>query len=130
MQLSYVILYVNDIQSSIDFYQNAFGLKHKFTHESKMYAEMDTGQTCLAFCNHQLANQILKQSYKKASPQTEALGCQISLCPEDVTKAYKTAIDNGALSVCPPEIKPWNFEVAIVRDCDGHIIELAKNLNL
>lgn len=27
-----------------------------------------------------------------------------------------------------PEVKPWNFEVAIVRDCDGHIVELAKNL--
>lgn len=55
MKLSYSILYVEDIQRTIKFYQEAFGLKHKFTHESGDYAEMNTGETTLAFCSHGLA---------------------------------------------------------------------------
>ena len=129
MKLSSVILYVEDVVRSVDFYKSAFGLKHKFTHESGDYAEMDTGSTSLAFCKHQLAEQITKGTFHKASLKDKALGSQISLEPEDVKTAYQIAIENGAYSISQPEVKEWNFEVAIVRDCDGHIIELAKKLN-
>lgn len=129
MKLSYAILYVNNIAKSVDFYQKAFGLDHKFTHEGGDYAEMDTGATTLAFCNHSLADSILKVPYQKSSINGTLLGSQITLTPSDVKKAYKNAIDCGAVSISEPETKPWNFEVAIVRDCDGHIVELAKDLN-
>ncbi len=129
MKLSYSILYVQNIEKTIKFYQDAFGLKHKFTHESKDYAEMDTGETTLAFCNHGLAEAILKAPYNKASLKEAPLGSQITFAPEDVKASYKMAIENGAESVSEPKVKPWNFEVAIVRDCDGHVVELAKNLN-
>ncbi len=129
MKLSYVILYVNSVQDSTEFYSSALSLEHKFTHESGDYAEMVTGETVLAFCNHKLANDILKQDYVKASLSEIPLGSQITFAPGNVENAYHKAIDAGAKSVAAPEIKPWNFEVAIVQDCDGHIIEFAKNLN-
>ena len=129
MKLSYSILYVEDIQRTIRFYQEAFGLKHKFTHESGDYAEMDTGETTLAFCSHGLADMILKMPYKKASQDEAPLGSQITFAPDNVKEAYKKAIDSGAKSISEPEVKPWNFEVAVLRDFDGHIVELAKNLN-
>ena len=90
---------------------------------------MDTGETTLAFCNHGLAEAILKAPYNKASLKEAPLGSQITFAPEDVKASYKMAIENGAESVSEPKVKPWNFEVAIVRDCDGHVVELAKNLN-
>ncbi|MEC9281410.1 MAG: VOC family protein [Bdellovibrionota bacterium] len=129
MKLSYVILYVKNIKKSVHFYEEAFGLKHRFTHESGDYAEMDTGSTCLAFCAYALADMTLKTSQKRPDKNSIPMNSQISFEPENVKDAYEKAINAGAISIYPPEIKPWNFEVAMLRDGDGHIIELAKNLN-
>ncbi|MDQ6984521.1 MAG: VOC family protein [Ghiorsea sp.] len=127
MKLSYVILYVQDIEKSVQFYQKAFGIKHKFTHEGGDYAEMETGDTTLAFCVHDLAENLIGKNYAKATSDV-LLGSQITFEPNDVKKAYQKAIETGAMLVSQPEVKPWNFEVAIVKDLDGHIVELAKNL--
>jgi predicted lactoylglutathione lyase len=129
MKLTYVILYVESIKKSLSFYQEALGLKVRFTHESGDYAEMDTGETVLALCNHQLADSILKQDYHRSGVSKKLLGSQITFSPENINSAYENAISNGATKIAAPEIKPWNFEVAIVKDIDGHIIEFAKDLN-
>jgi len=128
MKLSYVILYVQDIKTSIMFYQKAFGLKHQFIHESGDYAEMDTGVTTLAFCSHSLAKNLVDREYHHASLQGLSLGSQITLEPDDVKRAYEKAIEAGAKPVSEPKVKPWGFEVAILQDVDGHIVELARKL--
>jgi len=128
MKLSYVVLYVQDIEASIAFYTNAFALTHKFTHEGGDYAEMDTGGTTLAFCSHDLAKSLLVQGYQHANVDGMPLGSQITFEPNDVKHAYQQAIKAGAKVISEPTIKPWNFEVAMLQDIDGHIVELAKNL--
>lgn len=128
MKLSYTILYVTDVKKSVEFYQRAFNLKHKFTHESGDYAEMDTGAVTLAFCGHKLADQIVKKPYIKAN-QEHLIGSQISFEPYNLKAAYEAALHNGAKSLVAPEVKPWGWESAIVLDPDGHIVELAKELN-
>ena len=130
MKLSYVILYVKDIEASIAFYKQAFDLGHKFTHEGGDYAEMDTGETTLAFCNHQLAESLFQDNYEQASLKNKVSVSQITLAANDIQQAYEKAMQAGAVSISSPEIKPWNFEVASVRDIDGHTVELAKNLNI
>ena len=40
MNLAYIIIYVEDAVTAASFYENAFGLKIKFIHESNEYAEM------------------------------------------------------------------------------------------
>lgn len=129
MKLTYTILYVANVQKSVEFYQMAFGLTHKFTHEGGDYAEMDTGSTTLAFCHHELAKNIIKKPYIKSSAEKTLIGSQITFEPEDVKAAYIKAIRHKAMPISEPEVKPWNFEVAIVLDLDGHIVELAKNLS-
>lgn len=127
MKLTYTILYVNNVHKSVEFYKNAFGLKHKFTHESGEYAEMDTGSVTLAFCGHALANQIVKKDYHKASPSSQ-IGSQISFYADDVKSAYQAALKAGAKSVAEPELKPWGWENAMVLDIDGHFVEFAKEI--
>ena len=128
MKLSYVILYVQDIEASVQFYQKAFGIKHKFTHEGGDYAEMDTGDTTLGFCAHDLAENLIGKNYVQATPHVP-LGTQITFEPDDVKQAYQAALEAGATPISEPIVKPWNFEVAMVKDLDGHIVELAKNLS-
>jgi uncharacterized glyoxalase superfamily protein PhnB len=128
MKLSYVILYVESISNSISFYEKAFDLEPRFIHESGDYAELETGDTVLGFCSFELADSIIKQKYIKAKKGDTLLGSQITLEPESVAKAYQLAIDNGAISISEPELKPWGFEVAIVADNQGHIVEFAKKV--
>lgn len=127
MKLSYTILYVQEVQASIDFYQAAFGLNLKFKHEGGDYAEMQTGETTLAFCGYDLADQVVGKPYQKPSCE-RPIASQLTLEPSDVKSAFEQAKIAGARVLCEPEIKPWNFEVAILQDPDGHLIELAKNL--
>jgi len=128
MKLSYTIFYVNDVAETVDFYETAFGLSRRFIHESGDYAEMETGATTLGFAAHDLALSILKKPYVKAGTTQGLLGAQITLEPENVGAAFKQAIACGAKEIAPPEVKPWNFEVAMVEDCNGHIVEFAKEL--
>src|SRR6185437_13213072 len=101
MKLTYVILYVNNVTDSVAFYQKAFGIKHRFIHESGDYAEMDTGEVTIAFCAHNLAKDILKQNYLKAA-QGQLIGSQISFEPHNLKEAYETALENGAKSITAP----------------------------
>lgn len=55
MKLGYVILYVANVPATVDFYEKAFGLQHRFLHESGQYAEMETGATALAFAAEEMA---------------------------------------------------------------------------
>ena len=127
MKLSYSILYVNNVTDSVAFYQKAFGIKNRFIHESGDYAEMDTGEVTLAFCAHNLAKDIVRENYQKAS-QSQLIGSQISFEPHNIKEAYDAALANGAKSIVAPEVKPWGWENAILMDIDGHIVELAKEI--
>jgi len=55
MKLGYTIIYVADVPKTVAFYEAAFGLKRRFVHESNLYAEMDTGDTVLAFAGNEAA---------------------------------------------------------------------------
>ena len=54
MKLSYVIIYVDDPVKATEFYHHAFALKTRFIHESNTYAEMETGDTVLAFAHNDM----------------------------------------------------------------------------
>ncbi|MEL6821574.1 MAG: VOC family protein [Calditrichota bacterium] len=128
MRLSYTILYVADVNRSIRFYRQAFNLEHRFTHESGDYAEMETGNTILAFCDSKLAADIIKGEYIQSDPTKPPLGTQLTFEPEDVKQAFENAVEYGAKVITKPEIKPWSFAVAMLRDPDGHLVELARKV--
>ena len=126
MKLSFVIFYVKNIMETILFYEKAFQLKTKFIHDSKQYAELETGPTTLAFAQHELAIQLVKSEYVCPEKLGKPISAQISFEPLDILQAYNTALAAGARSVSAPEIKPWNWECAMLQDIDGNLIELAK----
>ncbi len=128
MKLKYTVLYVGDIKRAVEFYERAFGLKNRFIHESGQYAEMETGDSTLAFASDALAGTFFKgqDGYTRNVPGEKPAGIQISFEPEDVELAYQRAVDAGALGVVKPELKPWGWVSAFVRDLDGVLVELAK----
>ncbi|RBB92417.1 VOC family protein, partial [Pseudomonas sp. MWU12-2115] len=47
MQFGYTIIYVPEVETSLRFFEQAFGFKRRFLHESGTYGELETGSTTL-----------------------------------------------------------------------------------
>ena len=58
MKYQYSIIYVDDVEKTLEFYQRAFGFELKFLHEGKDYGELKTRRLHIPikilFANHKL----------------------------------------------------------------------------
>jgi predicted enzyme related to lactoylglutathione lyase len=59
MQFGYTILYVDDVASTLAFYEKAFALPTRMLHESGGYGELETGATALAFASRAMLLETL-----------------------------------------------------------------------
>ncbi|MDP3655145.1 MAG: VOC family protein [Rhodoferax sp.] len=121
MQFGYTILYVQDVKSSLDFYEKAFGFKTKFLHEGGDFGELDTGATSLAFCSHTLLTQLGKNP---AAPSAKSPCFEVAFTTPDVPAAVARAVAAGAPLVQAPEDMPWGQTVAYVADLNGFLVEI------
>ena len=128
MKLGYNLLYVEDVQKTMNFYESAFGLEKGFLHPSGSYGEMKTGETKLGFVAHELAGSH-GFSYKKQTSASDLPSFEIGFVTEDVPSAYSTAIESGATSVKEPETKPWGQTVSYVKDNNGFLIEICSPMS-
>lgn len=124
MKFGYAIVYVENVPETLDFYKRAFGLENRFLHESNQYGELNTGETVLAFCSHELGQLTIPSGYLKSDPSGQPLGFEIALVTENVEAAFAHAIASGAIEVAQPSQKPWGQRVAYVRAIEGTLIEL------
>jgi lactoylglutathione lyase len=128
MKFGYAIIYTEDVTKSIEFFENAFGLKRRFIHDSG-YGELETGGTALAFASHQLGVDNIPDGYIKAN-EIKPLGIEIALVTDDVEQAFKRAIETGAKEIKKPLSKPWGQIVAYVRCPDGTLVEICSPVNI
>jgi lactoylglutathione lyase len=126
IKFSYTILYVQDVPQAVAFYEQAFGLKSRFMHESHQYAEMETGATALAFAANELAQSNLPAGFQVNSRAALPAGIEIGLVSDDVPTAFAQAVAAGAIAVTAPKVKPWGQTVAYVRDLDGILVEICS----
>ena len=120
MKLNYVIIYVDNAVKATNFYEKAFDMKTKFIHESNMYAEMESGETTLAFAN----NEMLKMNIGIDALMGTKNCFEIAFSTDDVQGAFEKALSNGAKEIKKPETKPWGQVVAYVGDGFGTIVEI------
>lgn len=121
MKFGYTILYVQDVKSSLDFYEKAFGFKTKFLHEGGDFGELDTGATALAFTSRQLMTQLGKNP---SAADAKSPCFEIAFTTPDVVAAVAQAVAAGAPLVQAPEHMPWGQTVAYVADLDGFLVEI------
>lgn len=125
MKLGYTIIYVADVADTVTFYEAAFGLSCRFIHESNLYAEMETGDTVLAFAGNEAA-EMNGLAILPNDPTDLPAGWEICFITDDVETAFDHALSKGCNSVSPPSRKPWNQTVSYVRDLNGCIVEIAS----
>lgn len=123
MRFGYTIIYVQNIQATVLFYEQAFGLRTKFIDANTQYAEMDTGHVTLAFVAEDMAvthsARIMANRSGGAAP-----GIEIVLVSDNISQDFQHALSFGAESIKPPTQMPWGQTVAYVRDLNGVLVEL------
>jgi len=119
MKFGYTIVYVDEVEATIAFYEKAFGLKRNMVVEGE-FGELATGETKLGFA----AKKMLHGDGLFASPNGKVLGVEIAFTTDNVPTAYDKAVAAGAKSVSKPEKKPWGQTVAYVRDNNGFLVEI------
>ncbi len=125
MKFGYTIIYVPDASASLAFFQKAFGIKIRFEHEFG-YGELETGETTLAFANHELGENNLPSGYVAASASALPLGMEIALVTDSVAQAHEYAVAAGAVPIKEPIVKSWGQTVSYVRCPDGTLVELCS----
>jgi lactoylglutathione lyase len=121
MKFKYTILYVEDVEETIDFFCRAFGCKQKMMHESGDYGELETGATTLSFSSLELMTNLGK-SPARAAPDNPTF--EIAFETDDVPAGVTRALEAGARLIQKPEEMPWGQTTAYVSDKNGYLIEI------
>jgi lactoylglutathione lyase len=121
MILRYTILYVDDVPSTLRFYQEALGIQPRFLHESGDFAELETGATRLAFSSRALMRQLGKET---ATPDPRQPIFEIAFEADDVESALERARSAGAKITQEPRLEAWGQKTAYFSDPNGFLVEI------
>jgi uncharacterized glyoxalase superfamily protein PhnB len=127
-RFGYTILYVDDVEASLGFYERAFGLVRRMLAGEKNYGELESGSTRLAFAANSFVRQMLPTEIGPSGLQQAAPPCELGMVTEDVDAAFRQALAAGAIAVKSPETKPWGQMVGYVRDPNGFLVEICSEL--
>ncbi|WJS94917.1 VOC family protein [Flavobacterium johnsoniae] len=128
IKFGYTILYVEDVEESISFYENAFGFSRKFISPDNDYGELITGETSLSFASKKLAESNFKDGFIESSLEDKPFAIEIGFIVENVPEVLQKATSFGAVIVSEPVEKPWGQVVAYVRDLNGFLIEICTEV--
>lgn len=123
-KFAYTILYVKDVEKTINFYEKAFGFERKFVTPENDYGELLVGETTLSFASVTLASSNLKDGFTESSLTNKPFGIEIGFTTDNVEETVKSAVNAGGTILENPKTKPWGQVVAYVRDIDGFLIEI------
>jgi lactoylglutathione lyase len=121
----YVVLVVEDLDRALAFYCDLLGLP--LGHRSGPFAQLATGVTRIALYERGAMAETLNRELRPAS--ADAPGFELGFKVEDCYAAYNELVAGGAIAAVPPTDRAWGQRTAYVRDPDGHLVELAQDLD-
>lgn len=130
VKFGYTILYVENVEKSITFYENVFGFSRKFVTPENDYGELSTGETTISFASKKLAAQNLKEGFIESNLVDKPFAIELGFITDNVGELVRKAISLGAVLVIEPTQKPWGQIVAYVRDLDGFLIEICTEVQV
>jgi uncharacterized glyoxalase superfamily protein PhnB len=124
MKYAYTILYVQDVEKTIEFYENAFGFQKKFMTPEADYGELISGETTIAFASNSLGDSNFKKGFEKLSIDRKPNGIEMAFTTENIEDDFETALKAGAIEYGAITQKPWEQKVGYLRDLNGFLIEV------
>lgn len=128
IKFKYVILYVEDVEKSMNFYQNTFDTPIKFITPEKDYGELITGDTSLSFASVNLASSNIKKGFLSSQSQEKPFGIELGFTKDEVEKLLEKAVKNGAVLYEDMAVKPWGQKVAYIKDLDNYLVEICTEI--
>lgn len=130
VKFGYTILYVENVEKSIAFYENVFSFPRKFITPENDYGELNTGETTISFASKKLASQNLKEGFIESNLEDKPFSIELGFITDEVEELVQKATSFGAVLVTEPKKKPWGQTVAYVRDLDGFLIEICTPVEI
>jgi len=126
ISLGYTIFYVDDVEATTTFFNEAFGLETRFVTPEKDYGEIETGPTTLSFVSLELAGTNLDAAGGFLPPNENLPSpVSITLVTSDVEATVGAAVNAGAKEYAAAKEKPWGQTVAYVLGPSNILIEIA-----
>ena len=129
IKFAYTILYVQDVEKTINFYEKAFGFERKFISPDNSYGELIVGETTLSFASTILAKSNLTDGFTESNLKNKPFGIEIGFTTDNVEETVQSAVNAGGTILETPKTKPWGQVVAYVRDLDGFLIEICTPMS-
>jgi lactoylglutathione lyase len=127
LRFRYSGMFVADVAATVSFYEKAFGFRLRYLHPSRGYAELETGETLIAFVGDafiEAAKLLGDLTYAPNRPGDVPCAFQLALVTDDMERDWARALEAGATILKAPEAKPWGQTTGYLRDCNGAIVEL------
>ncbi len=124
MKFGYVILYVENVAETIDFYEKAFDFKRKFISPESDYGEIISGETTISFASIELGLSNFKNGFQKVTAIDKPFGVELAFTTDNIEIDFKKAITAGAFEFQAIKEKPWGQKVGYLRDNNGFLIEI------
>ncbi len=128
IKFKYVILYVEDVEQSMNFYKNTFASEIKFITPEKDYGELITGETSLAFASISLASSNIKEGFLTSKANEKPFGIELGFVTDDVEALVEKALKNGAVLYENIAVKPWGQKTAYIKDLDHYLVEICTEV--
>ena len=120
MKFAKTIVYVEDAEASLKFFEQAFGFKA--TYYGNGYGEVETGgDSKISFADYAVG-----QSHLSEVGAPGRIGFELSLVSETVEEDFKRAVAAGAEALKEPEQTPWGQVSSYLRLPDGIVVDLAS----
>ena len=126
MRLDGFGLLVNDMGSMIRFYRDVLGFKIRENEDTENVYLVKDGTLFLLYGRKDFEKLTSHEyEYVKGLNGHFELALYVDTFDE-VDKAYKKAVDNGATSVLEPELEPWGQRTCYIADPEGNLIEIGS----
>lgn len=116
-----ITLFIDDLESSIDFYGNKLGLELVFQDES----------SALYKCANTYVNLLIKSAVELVAPEpvgtNNGVTAVYTLPFMDVDKAAEELVEAGVTLLNGPIDRPWGVRTVSFQDPSGHTWEIANH---
>lgn len=128
IKFKYVILYVENVESAMNFYKNTFNAEIKFITPEKDYGELITGETTLSFASVELASSNIKKGFLLSQTEEKPFGIELGFVTDDVENLVEKAVKNGAILYEKITVKPWGQKTAYIKDPNNYLVEICTEI--
>lgn len=121
MKFGSTVIFVEDVEAVMAFYDEAFGFKAKFYDPDFGFGIIDIGGVDLGVGSHESGERMMPGRYQRPN-RGNPEGVELAFYTDDVAGAYAKATAAGAAPVAEPKEMPWGQTVAYVRSIEGTVI--------